>query len=512
MPSYAPEVPSIPRTPVPDTVDPEPVDRVPAAAPSTAPAAPEAAAATVTPARARQRRRRWIAAIAAIVVIAGIGVYWRVRTAAPAAQFVTAPVTRGNITRGITASGSVNPVVTVQVGAFVSGVIQELHCDFNTQVTKGEVCAKIDPRPYETVIEQDKANLATAKSQLAKDQTSLGYAKVSYDRTVKLAAQGIASQDQVDSAKSTNDQAVSQIGVDQSMIDQRQAELDSAQVNLGYTNIISPVNGTVVSRNVQVGQTVASSFQTPTLFVIANDLTKMQVDANVSESDIGGIQNGDKATFTVDAFPARTFPAVVTQVRQSPQTVQNVVTYDVVISVDNPDLALKPGMTAAVHVITDERDNVLRVPDRALHFNPNEQSASANRSAGGEAGAGGRAANGAGGRGANGNGGAGRGGGRGAGGGASRGANAAQAQTPASTPSEVQAQPGTVWVMRTSGLERVPVTVGLDDDTNAEITSGELQPGDQVVVTEEARSASGTAPASGRSGGAGNGGLRMFGR
>ena len=501
MPTYAPDVPSLPRTPLPDTVDPEPIDRVPAAAPTTAPASPVTPAATVTPARARQRRRRWLVAAAAIVVIAGIGAYWRIRTAAPPAQYVTAPVTRGSVARGITASGSVNPVVTVQVGAFVSGVIQELHCDFNTQVTKGEVCAKIDPRPYETVIEQDKANLATAKSQLAKDQTQLNYAKVSYDRTTKLAAQGIASQDQLDSAKSANDQAQSQIGVDQSMIDQRQAELDSAQVNLGYTNIVSPVNGTVVSRNVQVGQTVASSFQTPTLFVIANDLTKMQVDANVSESDIGGINTGDKATFTVDAFPSRTFPAVVTQVRQSPQTVQNVVTYDVVISVDNPDLALKPGMTAAVHVITDERDNVLRVPDRALHFNPNEQSEGASRS-GGDGGAGGRGANG-GGRGPNATG-----GGRGAGGAGARGASAAQAQTSAQTQPQVQAQPGTVWVMRSSGLERVPVTIGLDDDTNAEIISGALQPGDQVVVTEAARPAGGAAPASGR----GGGGLRMFGR
>jgi HlyD family secretion protein len=463
MPSYAPEVPSIPQTSLPDTLEHEPIDRVPEAAP----------AATVTPARARQRRRRWIVASVAVLAIAGAGVYWRVRTAAPPAQYVTAPVARGSVTRGITASGSVNPVVTVQVGAFVSGVIQELHCDFNTQVTKGEVCATIDPRPYETVIEQDKANLATAKSQLAKDQTSLDYAKLTYDRTVKLAAQGIASQDQLDSAKSTSDQAVSQIGVDQSMIEQRQAELDSSQVNLGYTNIVSPVNGTVVSRNVQVGQTVASSFQTPTLFVIANDLTKMQVDANVSESDIGGLQNGNKATFTVDAFPARTFNGVVTQVRQSPQTVQNVVTYDVVINVDNPDLALKPGMTAAVHVVTDERTNVLRVPDRALHFSPGE---------GAGAGRGGD------------------GGGRGGGRGTAR--SAAGTATAAGTPSAASTSTAAVWVLRSSGLERVPVVVGLDDDTNAEITSGALQQGDQVVVSEEARPA-GAAPASGR-------GLRMF--
>ena len=499
MPSYAPDVPSIPRPALPDTLDPEPADRVPAPAPS-APAAP---AATVTPARARQRRRRWMLAIAVIVAIAGAGVYWRIRTAAPPAQFVTAPVTRGSITRGITASGSVNPVVTVQVGAFVSGVIQELHCDFNTQVTKGQVCAKIDPRPYETVIEQDTANLATAKSQLSKDQTQLDYAKISYERTVKLAAQGIASQDQLDSAKSAYDQAQSQIGVDQSMIKQRQAELDSANVNLGYTDIVSPVNGTVVSRNVQVGQTVASSFQTPTLFVIANDLTKMQLDANVSESDIGNIASGDKATFTVDAFPARTFPGVVTQVRQSPQTVQNVVTYDVVIAVDNPDLALKPGMTAAVHVITDERDDVLRVPDRALHFNPSQPQASARPSSGEFAGAG-RSANGAGGRGANG---AGAGGGRAGGGRAGAVARgAATAQAPAPGEGQPQPQPGVVWVMRSTGLERVPVMVGLDDDTNAEIVSGALQPGDQVVVSEETRPSSDAPAASGR------GGLRMFGR
>ena len=155
------------------------------------------------------------------------------------------------------------------------------------------------------------------------------------------------SQDAADNAKNAYDQAQAQIAFDEATIEQRQAQLDAAQVNLGYTNIISPVNGTVVSRNVTMGQTVAASFQTPTLFLIATDLTKMQVDTNVSESDIGGIKEGDKATFTVDAFPKRTFEGRVTQVRQSPQTVQNVVTYDVVVGVDNTDLALKPGMTAA---------------------------------------------------------------------------------------------------------------------------------------------------------------------
>ena len=166
------------------------------------------------------------------------------------------------------------------------------------------------------------------------------------------------------------DQASAQVGVDEAVIAQRQAQLDTAQVNLDYTNIVSPVDGTVVSRNVTMGQTVAASFQTPTLFLIATDLTKMQVDTNVSESDIGGIKDWDKAIFTVDAFPKRSFEGAVAQVRQSPQNVQNVVTYDVVVSVENSDLALKPGMTAATRIIIDQRNDVLRVPSQALRYAP----------------------------------------------------------------------------------------------------------------------------------------------
>ena len=170
------------------------------------------------------------------------------------------------------------------------------------------------------------------------------------------------SQDVVDNAKSAYDQAEAQIAFDQATIEQRQAQLDAAQVNLDYTDITSPVDGTVVSRNVTMGQTVAASFQTPTLFLIASDLTKMQVDTNVSESDIGALKEGNPASFTVDAYPNRAFKGAVTQVRQSPQTVQNVVTFDVVVSVDNSDLALKPGMTAATKIVIDQRDDVLRVP------------------------------------------------------------------------------------------------------------------------------------------------------
>ena len=231
-------------------------------------------------------------------------------------------------------------------------------------------CAKIDPRPYQSIVDQAKANLAVANAQLEKDKASLTYAKLTLERLATLVQTNAVSKDAYDNAKSVYDQALAQITFDEATIQQRQAVLDAAQVNLDYTNIISPVDGTVVSRNVTMGQTVAASFQTPTLFLIATDLTKMQVDANVSESDIGGIKEGNKATFTVDAYSKRLFEGTVTQVRQSPQTVQNVVTYDVVVSVDNSDLALKPGLTAATRIIIDQRTDVLRVPNQALRYIP----------------------------------------------------------------------------------------------------------------------------------------------
>jgi HlyD family secretion protein len=241
------------------------------------------------------------------------------------------------------------------------------------------------------------------------------------------------SKDVLDNARSALDQAHAQISVDEATIAQRQAQLATAEVNLGYTNIVSPVDGTVVSRNVTVGQTVAASFQTPTLFLIATDLTKMQVDTNVSESDIGGIKENNRANFTVDAFPRRAFAGAVSQVRQSPQTLQNVVTYDVVVSVDNSDLALKPGMTAATRIVIDQRSEALRVPSQALRYSPSEL----------------------------------------------RG-------KPADRPQ--------VWVLRDGKPVAVSVTSGLDDDTFAEIVKGELQPGDRVIVSEQREAAKAALP------------------
>lgn len=310
--------------------------------------------------------------LAALVVLAlaAAGLSYGLFGGAAGASYVTVKVTRGTVAQAVTATGSVNPVLTVTVGTYVSGVITEIACDFNTQVRKGQLCARIDPRPYQTVVDQDVASVETAKAQLMKDLASLDYAEVSAQRQAALLAKQATSQDNYDGAQNALKQARAQVALDRATIDQRSAQLGAAKVNLGYTDIVSPVNGIVVSRNVTVGQTVAASFQTPTLFLIATDLSRMEVHTSVSESDIGGIKIGDRAHFTVEAFPDRMFNGRVTQIRQAPQTVQNVVTYDVVVTVENAGGLLKPGMTATTRIVTAERDGVLRVPNQALRYSP----------------------------------------------------------------------------------------------------------------------------------------------
>jgi len=400
------------------------------------------------PSRRRLRGRRWWrwAALGGLAAVAaGAAYHWTTRGPV-APQFVTAPVNRGSVAVALTATGTVNPVTVVEVGTYVSGPIVRWYCDYNTTVKVGQLCAQIDPRPFQMVADQATANLAVAKAQLLKDQASLAYAKTTYERDVGLLARGIVSQATLDSEKSAYEQAAAQIAYDQSSIQEREAELRAAQVNLGYSRIISPVNGIVVSRNIEVGQTVAASFQTPILFLIATDLTKMQVDTNVSESDIGGVKVGDRATFTVQAFPGRQFEGAVRQVRQAPVTVQNVVTYDVVVAVSNTDNALKPGMTATTRIIKAEHDDVLMVPEQALRFLP--EGARVSRGAGGR-----RAAK------------------------TTGGAD----------------HPGRVWMLRDGKPAAVPVRVGLDDGTSAEVVSGEVREGDRVIVAEPSAESSGSA-------------------
>jgi HlyD family secretion protein len=288
------------------------------------------------------------------------------------------------------------------------------------------------------MVDQDKAILAVAKAQLEKDKANLEYAKVNSGRMALLAQQKSIALDVADQTKSVYHQAQAQVMVDEAAIQQREAELATAQVNLGYTDIISPVDGTVVSRNVTVGQTVAASFQTPTLFLIASDLTKMEVDTNVSESDIGGIKENNPASFTVEAYPDRLFEGSVVQVRHAPQTIQNVVTFNVVVGVANPDLLLVPGMTARTKIVTDKRDDVMRVPDQALRYVPADTAVAAPQPApGGEA------------------------------------------------------RQGQVWVLADGKPVRVAVTLGLDDDSFSEIVGGELKPGDRVILSEQSGGAGG---------------------
>ena len=389
----------------------------------------------VTPTKkpASRSRKYWlIAGLLSLLVVAAVAATWWALDERSTVHYVTVPVAKGAVIRTVTSTGTVNPELTIIVGTAVSGIIQELNCDYNTLVKKGQVCAKIDPRPYQSVVDQNRANLAVAVAQLEKDQANLTYAKLALGRAATLLPTHAVSQDAYDSAKSTYDQALAQITFDEATIQQRQASLDAAQVNLDYTDIVSPVDGTVVSRNVTMGQTVAASFQTPTLFLIATDLTKMEVDANVSESDIGGIKTGNKATFTVDAYAKRTFEGTVSQVRQSPQTVQNVVTYDIVISVNNADLTLMPGMTAASRIVIDQRNDVIRVPNQALRY-----------VAKGLAGA----------------------------------VKSGQAQ---------------IWVLRDGKPVPIPVVTGLDDDNFTEIVSGDVKPGDLVITAEQLAAANKT--------------------
>ena len=377
--------------------------------------------------------------IAAVVIIAAA--YYFLHGRSGGAQYVTTLASQGDIVQAVTATGTVNPVVTVQVGSYVSGPIVQMLCDFNTQVKKGQLCAKIDPRTYQNTLDQAEANLANANAQLEKDKATLEYAKVTYERDVKLIVEHVISEDAVDSAKATFDAATAQVGVDKAAIMQQQAAVNAAKVNLGYTSIISPVDGTVVSRNVDLGQTVAASFQTPTLFLIAQDLTKMQVDTNVSESDVGPVLVGQKAGFTVDAFPERTFWGVVSQVRQSPITVQNVVTYDVVIAVSNPELLLKPGMTANARIVIAERDHALQVPLQALRFSPDGQ----------------------------------------------------HQHTHAHAEKTQPNRNAHVWVSEGGKLRKVDVVRGLDDGQVVEIVSGDLHAGDQVVIDENRTASASTA-------------------
>ena len=327
-------------------------------------------------------RRNWIWVLVLLVVV-GVFAAFRL-TRKTEAEYFTAKVEKGDIRQVIEATGTINPVTSVQVGSQVSGMISKLYVDFNSKVTKGQVIAEIDPKLFEGAVLQAKADvqnaqalLAAAKANLAKDQATLQQNKLDYDRSLKLESQRVVSQQQLDQAKATYDAITAQVGSDRAAIQQAEAQvaqkiasLKVAQTNLDYTIIRAPINGTVVNRNIDIGQTVAASLQAPTLFTIALDLTKMQVYAKTDEGDVGQIRPGQKAEFQVDAFPKEMFHGVVYQVRMNATSIQNVVTYDTIVNFDNPEMKLFPGMTAYVSIPVASVTDAVKIPNAALRYKP----------------------------------------------------------------------------------------------------------------------------------------------
>jgi len=369
--------------------------------------------------------KKILAVIAVIAMVSAGGYLWFLKKD-NGIKFRTEKVQKGDITSAVTASGTVNAVTTVLVGTQVSGTIREIMVDFNSLVKKNRIIARIDPATFEAQVEQARAGLLSAKANLEKSEATLVDSQRAMNRAKELFAKDLVARSELDSAETNFLTAKAQVNASKAQVAQSEASLKTADTNLRYTRITSPVDGIVVSRNVDVGQTVAASFQTPTLFTIAQDLTKMQIDTNVDEADIGRIRTGMDVEFTVDSYPETTFRGKVFQVRNAPITVQNVVTYDVVIKVDNPDLKLKPGMTANVSIIVSTKNNVLRIPKAALRFSPRTIVKSRNE--------------------------------------------------------KTQAKGPGVWVLENNSPKRVTVTTGISDSSYSELLSGEIREGQEVIV------------------------------
>ena len=443
------------------------------------------------------QKQKVLLAVFAACAVAGLLAWYLLRNHATI-QYRTATVGHGDIDATVSATGNPNAVVTVQVGSQVSGIIQALYADFNTKVTKGQLIARIDPAPFQAKVDQAQASvdaakaavvnsqagvqealagiqaansaLAVAQANVVKGQAVDADAKVKVDRRVVMVAQGADAKEDLETAQTTYKSAVaddsafvaqqhaaednvkvaqaqlkvanSVLAANQAQVKQFTAALQSAQIDLDYTNIKAPVDGVVVSRNVDVGQTVAASLAAPTLFLIAQDLTKMQLDTNVSEADVGRVRLGQSGTFTVDAYPGQIFRGAVTEIRKAPINVQNVITYDAVIGVSNPDLKLFPGMTANVKILVDQRPHVLRVTNTGLRYHP---------------------------------------------------ASAAPAPAAAKTARSGQPPEQAVWILDANNKpQRVVVTTGQSDGTYTEVTGGSLHDGDRVIIA----AVSNAAPAS----------------
>jgi len=373
-------------------------------------------------------RKRNLLVTASIAVVAIIAIFfWHGRSSnrALAGAYETEAVTRGDLVHSVSANGTLNPVTLVNVGTQVSGTVNKLYVDFNSRVRKGDVLLTLDDSLYSAQSRQSQANLMNARA-------SLELARANEARARGLFAKEYISKQELDTA-------VTAVKSAQAQVDLAQAQSDKDRVNLAYTRIQSPVSGVVVDRLVDVGQTVAASFQTPTLIKIAQDLTKMQIDSSFAEADVGSIKVGQAARFTVDAFPDRQFEGSVSQVRLNPTTVQNVVTYDVVISVSNADQTLLPGMTAFVTIAVDQRDNVLMVPNAALRFHPKQ-------------------------------------------GPDATGAKTARSRADAKPAAGKGAPMGTVYVLRDGSPQPLRVMTGITDNRHTQVVVGKLAAGDLVIT------------------------------
>ena len=456
-------------------------------------------------------KRRWFVALIVIGLLVAIGLFAAFKARSnDKSQYFATKVDKGNIRQVVEATGTINAVTTVQVGSQVSGTIAKLFADFNSRVKKGQVVAQIDPSLFQGALLQSKADLANAQANLVVSQANLEkaqaaalQAKADYQRTDGLTKAGVMSPQQLDLARANADSSQAAVSAAQAQITQaaaqvkqKQAAVEVAQTNLNYTTIHAPIDGTVIARNVDVGQTVAASLQAPTLFTIAQDLTKMQVYANTDESDVGMIRREQPVSFKVDAFPKDTFSGRVSQVRMNATVVQNVVTYNTVIDFDNPDLKLFPGMTAYITIPVATASDVLRVPNGALRFKPDlkaeeiralyqkyglggGQQTSSGSGDSGTAGAGAMAKQ-----------------RRAQGEGATGGGDQGQAQT--RTP---RLDVAIVWKLRADKtLEPVRIRTGITDHTVTEVLqvlNGTLQDGDEVVTGGMAASTASRPPGMG---------------
>lgn len=375
----------------------------------------------------------------------------------PAVTYQTVPLARGKVTARVTASGTLSPLVTVEVGSQVSGRIAELFVDFNSPVKEGQILAKIDPQLFQAAVEQARANHSAAQGSLAKARANETNAKKNLERMRELAARELIAEADLDIAEAQAISASADVQAARGSVEQTRASLKLAEVNLGYTTIISPVDGVVISRSVDVGQTVAASLQAPTLFEIAEDLARMQVNTSVAEADVGKLSAGMKAMFRVDAYPQEQFQGSVRQIRNAPKTEQNVVTYDAVIDVDNPDLLLKPGMTANVTFIHAEREDVLLIPNAALRFRPSPEVMMA----------------------------------------ANIEIPEGQAQRGRGSRGRGPSDQREVWVLRGDSLERAPIRTGITDGSFTEVVEGSLEEGDELVTEADTPSGGQSDPSSG---------------